>query len=292
MPKIDVRTEYDRLDHVIMGIGHGYHRSPDKVEIVNTTHQKTADTTGHPSERQLIAEFAAFRAAMEKHGVGVHEPELADDSVQDQTCPRDIGFVIGETLFKAGMRYASRLQEFDAVQSILSDFDGPLIDVPDGIVLEGGDVIVDGEFVFVGVGQRSDPEGAAFLAEALSETYRVIPVPTRALSEGEEVLHLDCAFNPLGLGHALIYPQGLRDIPAEMTERYDWIEVTRPEADALATNVFSIAPDLIIARDTPNCARVNAALREAGYRVEEVSFDGVPSTGGSFRCATMPLTRS
>jgi N-dimethylarginine dimethylaminohydrolase len=118
-----------------------------------------------------------------------------------------------------------------------------------------------------------------------------VPLPTRALDEGEDILHLDCAFQPLGLGHALIYPDGLATLP-DAVRAYDWIEVTRKEATALATNVISVAPDHVIARTAPDCARVNAALRAAGYKVTEVAFDAVPGTGGSFRCATLPLSRA
>ncbi len=284
-----VQSEYDPLVHVVMGLGRGYHRDPTRVEIANSTHQKTLDAMGHPTERQVVEEFAGFKAAMEAAGVQVHEPDLAADTVQDQTCPRDIAFVIGDTLVIAGMRHAGRVDEIDAVRGILAGFDGPQIAVPKGLTLEGGDVIVHRDVVFVGAGQRSDPEGTAFLIEQFPD-HDVIAVPTKGLSEGEEVLHLDCAFNPLGLGHALIYPEGLAQIPNEM-RGFDWIEVTREEAQALATNVVSVAPDRIIARDHPSCARVNAELRRAGYRVDEVTFDAVPSTGGSFRCATLPLTR-
>jgi hypothetical protein len=32
-------------------------------------------------------------------------------------------------------------------------------------------------------------------------------------------------------------------------------------------------------------------LKDLGYTIEEVTFDGVPATGGSFRCASMVLSR-
>lgn len=273
-----------------MGLGRGYHRDPERVEIANSTHQKTLTNHGHPPEAQVVAEFARFRGAMERTGVQVHQPELASDTVQDQTCPRDIAFVIGDTLVIAGMRHSGRVEEIDAVRGILAGFEGPHVTVPKGLTLEGGDVIVHGPQVFLGAGQRSDPEGTAFLAQQFPE-HEVIAVPTKGVSDGEEVLHLDCAFNPLGLGHALIYPGGLARVPEDL-HAFDWIEVTREEAQSLATNVLSVAPDRIIARDHPSCARVNAVLRGAGYQVDEVTFDAVPSTGGSFRCATLPLTRS
>ncbi len=289
---LNIQNEFAPLAHVIMGTAEGYHRDPAQVAVVNSTQAQTVAASGHPTEAQLTPEFAAFRAAMEAAGVAVHQPVLAPPSVQDQTCPRDIGFVIGDLFVAAGMRHPSRTQEIEAIAHIMERFGGRRIAVPPGTALEGGDVVVDAPFVFVGVGQRSDPAGPAFLAEALGSAYQVVPLPCRSPADGEEVLHLDCTFNPLGLGHALIYPQGLEEVPAGLAEKYTFIEVSRTEALAMATNVFSVAPDHIIARSGPACARVNAALRAAGYRVSEVMFDGVPGTGGSFRCATLPLARA
>ncbi|WP_422033202.1 dimethylarginine dimethylaminohydrolase family protein [Roseovarius sp.] len=291
MRQFHIADEFAPLRHVVMGRGAGYHRDGARVEVVNETHRHTLARHGHPTEAQVVAEFAGFRTALEGAGVTLHIPDLAPETVQDQTCPRDIGFVIGDTFVTAAMRNASRAEEIRGLDRLLASFTGPRLSVPPGITLEGGDVIVAGPDIFVGVGQRSDPEGAAFLRREFGDIYSIHPVPTRPLSQGEDVLHLDCAFQPLGLGHALIYPTGLDTIPAAMRHHYDWIEVTRDEAAALSTNVLSLAPDHLVARDHPACARVNAALRAAGYRVDELPFNAVPSTGGAFRCATLPLAR-
>lgn len=290
--RFQVATEFGHLTHVILGTGEGYHRDPSRVEVVNETHAATLGTSGHPSPARVQGDFTNARAALEAAGVHVYQPELAPESVQDQTCPRDIGFVIGDTFVEAGMRSPGRTEEINGIRTILAGWSGPQVSVPRGLALEGGDVVVDGDLVFVGIGQRSDRAGAEFLARHFAGTHRIIPLPTTPLAQGEDVLHLDCTFQPLGLGHALIYPAGLTAIPPEIHDRYNWIEVTRDEAAALATNILSLAPDHLIARSHPACARVNTALRAAGYRVTEVEFDAVPSTGGSFRCATLPLHRA
>ena len=140
--------------------------------------------------------------------------------------------------------------------------------------MRGGDVIVDGEHLFVGYGQRSDEAGFEFLKEHFSDRFNVVPLPTKWNTEEADVLHLDCTFNPLGLGHALMFPDGLVKVPDVMRTKFDWIEVTREEAGNMATNVLSIAPDTVIARSGEPCARVNTELRQAGYKVIEVTFDG------------------
>ena len=286
-----VSNEFAPLRHVVLGRIEGYHRDPSQVEVVNEKMRQLAAAGGYPEVAQLRPEYGAFQAAMEAAGVRVHLPALAPETVQDQTCPRDIGFVVGRTFVTAGMRYESRRAELDPLRPLLAGCSGERLAVPDGIALEGGDVILADELLLVGSGQRSDPEGAAFLQQHFGNSFEVVHLPCSGPATGEDVLHLDCTFNPLGLGHALIYPPGLKDIPAVLRDRFDWIEVTRDEQSALATNVLSLAPDRLIARNHTACARVNAALRQAGYEVTEVPFDGVPATGGSFRCATLPLQR-
>jgi len=164
-----------------------------------------------------------------------------------------------------------------------------LLPRPHDALLEGGDIAVDKGRVFVGISQRTNPAGFEFLKKEFPE-FVVIPVYCRKLGEGENVLHLDCTFNPVGENHCLIYPEGFSDIPDEIRD-YDWIEVTREEQAVLATNVLSIHRNLVISRNHPTCRRANQEMRKAGIEVIELDFNGAPATGGSFRCCTLPLVR-
>jgi N-dimethylarginine dimethylaminohydrolase len=202
---------------------------------------------------------------------------------------RDIGVVIGSTFVIANMLHKSRQDEWLGLRPILDQMNAEqVIKVPDDLVLEGGDVIVDNGRIFVGLSQRTGPEGAAYLANQFPQ-FQVIPVPLKQLADGENVLHLDCSFVPVGQRSALVYPNGLAEMPAAIAEQYDLIEVTKAEQQILATNVLSISPTQVIAR---TCAsRVNAMLRQRGLEVIELPFDDPPKTGGSFRCCSLPLWR-
>ncbi len=289
--KFQINNEFDRLTHVVVGSGIGYHRDPARVEVVNDTQQRSFTSGAYPTEQTLLPEFTAFKTALAENGVHVYEPQQAPESVQDQTCPRDIGFVIGDVLVVAEMKNQSRKHEFEGIRHLLECWQGRVIEAPDDAFLEGGDVIIDQGHIFVGCGQRSDGAGLAFMRKHFEDTYHIVPMPCRSLADGENILHLDCTFNPLGLGHVLIYKNGLLSVPPVVADRYIEIPVDRLEAEALATNVLSIAPDTVIARSSPDCTRVNGILRSLGYQVIEVAFDLVPSTGGSFRCATLPVRR-
>jgi N-dimethylarginine dimethylaminohydrolase len=92
----------------------------------------------------------------------------------------------------------------------------------------------------------------------------------------------------------LIHPPSLEDLDQKtwkILRRYSWLEIDDIEREHLATNILSIDPSTVIARDHPACKRVNRELESLGYRVATVTFDGVPATGGSFRCASLALAR-
>lgn len=282
-------SETDVLKEVIIGRYEGYCAEEAYVEIVNEDQKK-----GLPQLQDLEREFEAFKKVLVDRGVKVLTPDYVGKFVYDQLTPRDIGVTIGHKFVMCNMARSSRRYESAGIFSHLQNREGEephiLLPRPHDALLEGGDIVVDKGKIFIGISQRSSPKGFQFLEDSFPD-FDVIPVYCRSISEGENVLHLDCTFNPVGRKHALIYPDGFSEIPAAMRE-YEWIEVNREEQAALATNVLSLSPDLVISRNHQQCKRVNDAMRKAGIEVVEIEFNGAPATGGSFRCCTLPLVRS
>ena len=278
------------LRRVIIGRHEGYRAHPAYEEIVNEEQKK-----GLPTEAELQPEFSAFHKALEAEGVEVLVPDYVGKFVYDQLTPRDIGMVIGKRFLICNMARASRRYEVAGVFPHILQEEGPepsiLIPPRPDMLIEGGDLILDKGVLFVGISQRTNEAGLAYLQQAFGGKFDVLPVHCRALAEGENVLHLDCTFNPVGRRHCLIYLDGFRDIPAFIRDKYEWIPVDKKEQAVLATNVLSVSEETVISRKHPACQRVNEAMREAGLRVIEVPFDGAPSTGGSFRCCSLPLER-
>jgi N-dimethylarginine dimethylaminohydrolase len=192
--------------------------------------------------------------------------------------------------FVSSMAVQSRAEEYKTILAYLEEIEpGKIVWAPKDTLVEGGDVIVMNEkTVLVGINQRTNQKGFDFLENHLRPLgYETIPVP-------HSQLHLDCCLAPLGMGHLLIHPESLEvtaDAAREVLKGYEWIRVDTFEREHLATNVLSINPNTIIARSHPSCSRVNEAIRTLGYTVEEIEFDGVPATGGSFRCASLVLSR-
>jgi N-dimethylarginine dimethylaminohydrolase len=298
LPGISIQNEFSNLQRVIVGLGAPYLRDKGKVSaeimefpfIPDTARKAEVLALTYPTEADLLQEYAGYVATLEKHGVEVlfADPEVAYSF--DYTCPRDIGFVIGDTFFIANMAVQSRTDEIETIKQHLQHIGpGEIVRPPDGSLLEGGDVIVlDPHTVLVGINQRSNQSGFEFLKEYLA------PFGTAVIPVQHSQLHLDCCLNPLGMGHMLIHPESLQgndEATWELLKNYEWIQLDATEREHLATNILSIDPVTVIARSHPACARVNNALKELGYSVETIDFDGVPATGGSFRCASLALKR-
>lgn len=289
--KFQQYNETDPLKKVVLGRTKGYRKVDDYIQQVNETQK-----SGLPSEEKLSGEFTVLADLLESHGVQVLRPDYVGKFVYDQLTPRDIGVTIGEKFVICNMAKSSRRYEAAGIFKHILSMYGPepviLIPPDPDVLLEGGDIIVDKEHIFVGLTQRTNQKAVAFLKEAFEPEFKVVSVPCKSFSGENEVLHLDCVFNPVGSNHALIYPSGLQYTPESISNIYEPIEVTKSEQQALATNVLSIDKETVVNRDHPECKRVNELMRKVGIQVHTISFNSAPSTGGSFRCCTLPLHRS
>lgn len=287
-------NESDTLRQVIIGYPDNFHKNSLIVEVINQIQARYYGSEDEPTVDKLRVEFTEFQRVMGVHNVVVdnQEPCPADAGVPDQLTPRDVGFVIGEKFFLASMARRSRKREWEGISKILDRIPPEsIVKVPGDIVIEGGDIVVDKGNVFVGVSRRTTHQGVRFLRQVLVGTgFRVIPIHLKSIEEGEDCLHLDCVFVPVGRNHTLIYPAGIKKVPAEVRNSYQWIEVTREEQNDLSTNVLALSPTQVISRDS--AVRVNRELKRAGLEVIPLRFDEAPKTGGSFRCCTLPLVRT
>lgn len=280
-------NETDTLNTVIIGRWEGFHEDEAYSNVLDEERE-------YPSTDQLKTEFEAFQMALEDNGVEVLIPEQIGKFMYDQLTPRDIATVIGNQIVFCNMAKRSRKYEIAGIFPLIRDFTGkePVVNIaPVDCLLEGGDIMVDRGRIIVGLSQRTNIKGYEWLLNTFTDRMEVIPVYLTDLKKGESVLHLDCAFNPVGENSALIYMDGIKPIPDFFEKEYDLIKINKEEQQALATNVFSISKDLVIARDHPQSKRAVAEMRKRGIEVIEILFDGAPATGGSFRCCTLPLIR-
>ena len=282
---VHAASETGMLRSVIIGY-------PDNWVMADPINKKHriyhGDHPDRPTRERLRPEFDGLRNALEAMGIEVFQPVAVPD-VPDQLTPRDIGFVLGETFVVASMATECRRDEWLGIRAIIDDIPAEhIIRAPADVVVEGGDVILDKGVLYIGLSERTNEAGAAFMQETFGDRYDV-EVVSLTSAEHEDVLHLDCAFVPVGPDHALIYPPGFHAVPDAIRDQYEWIEVDQAEQHELFTNVLNVGPRCVLTRARAH--RVNARLREIGIDTVELPFDYTPRCGGSFRCATLPLWR-
>lgn len=246
----------------------------------------------------------ALAELVAREGVTVHRPQrlegaertfLAPNGEGLQLFPRDAMIVVGEHAIDASLRLICRQRERyglrPSIQKIV-ERGARWSTVPlgspncvDGPFLEGGDTLLNGYEVYVGIsGCASDLAGADWLQALLGAKYRVIPVAMKS-----SVLHLDCAMALIKPGLLVYCPQKLIDGLPTSLRSWDKIEVSIDEANLLATNGLVLEEGRVVI-DADN-KRIIGELRTRGIDVIPLPFDGPIKVGGGMRCAHHPLLR-
>ncbi|WP_201786275.1 dimethylarginine dimethylaminohydrolase family protein [Peribacillus muralis] len=270
-------SEYSKLSRVIVCEP----RYMEIREIINETQKEFKEE--NINQALALEQHAHFTETLEREGIEVIKlpPEI---TYPEQVFTRDIGFTLGNTVYVAEMATNIRQGEELILKSWLETNDIPFFNLHKNHI-EGGDVIIDGKTIYIGVSDRTDETSIQHL-QALLPQYAIIAIPFV-----EKFLHLDCVFNVISPTEALLFPEALAKKEQDLlASRYDIIEVTKEEQFTLGTNVLSIGNKKLFS--LPCNEQVNRQLRLRGYEVIEVDISEIIKSGGSFRCCTMPLLRT
>jgi N-dimethylarginine dimethylaminohydrolase len=249
-------------------------------EIINDV-QKKYKNDNINIDRALI-QHHNFVAKMRDEGVDVITL-AANSSFPEQVFTRDIGFTLGNQTFVSEMASSIRQGEESVLQKWLDTHQVPFQKLSQNHI-EGGDVIIDGKTIYIGLSHRTSQSAIEQLQTDLPN-YEIIIVPF-----DPKYLHLDCVFNILSPTEALIFPEALEAETVNfLASRYKLINVSKEEQFTMGTNVLSIGNKKVFS--LPMNHQVNEEIRRHGYEVIEVDFSGIIKSGGSFRCCTMPITR-
>ncbi len=289
---LGVYDETAPLRAVIVGVGTDISR---KRHLINPREAEAVAAGTFPTQDALRRQVQGLAETLSSHGVDVYHPHNIPDS--DQIFTRDVAFVIGERLVRAHMAKPSRRDEYAQLDRVTARIDPAcIIEPPSDVVIEGGDVVLGNALstgrLFVGLGERTNGAGVDFLRREFP-TWETIPLPLVVTDDAHtNVLHLDCAFQPVGAEHAILYEAGFRSRPEALLDLYpdaNLIRVSGEEMYYLNPNVFSLSPEVVVSE--PGFARLNDKLRRAGLTVVETPYAEVAKLGGLFRCSTLPLRR-
>jgi N-dimethylarginine dimethylaminohydrolase len=303
MLKINVNNETSELVSVILGTAISNGPTPNIKDCYDPKSIEHILNGTYPTEKDMISELNSFENILIKYGVKVHRPDQINN--YNQIFTRDISFVIEDKIVLSNM-IDNRSEELSAINYILNEIPSKnIINLSSDSHVEGGDVILFNDYVFIGIYSGKDYPNyitARTNLNAVNEIKANFPnksIKTFELrksntSPKDNALHLDCCFQPVGTDKAIIHPGGFL-----IKDEYDWLvnffgkenifETTKEEMYHMNCNVFSISENTIVSEN--NFIRLNEWLTLNGFTVEKINYSEIAKQEGLLRCSTMPLMR-
>ncbi|MGC3978839.1 MAG: arginine deiminase family protein [Paludibacteraceae bacterium] len=299
-----VTNETSLLKAVVLG----QPGSLGKVPTLETTYDpKSYDSVlrnDYPTEEAVYKEMTAFEKVLLKYDVQVFRPWTLENC--NQVFARDVAFVIDDKIINSNI-IPDREDEKEAYEIIYDQISyNKIYNLPEKAHVEGGDVVLFNDIVFVGLytaddypslkSARTNLYAFNFLKELFPyKTFIPIELIKHNTNPYQSVLHLDCAFMPVGDGKAIVYPDGFihkKDYHAiiDVFGKENIFEITQPEMVAMNSNIFSISPKVVVSEQ--NFVRLNSHLENVwGMTVEKIPYAEISKMGGLLRCSTLPLKR-
>ena len=301
--KLNINDEVGRLRSVVLGSALSNGPTPKLQDAYDPKSAEHIKAGTYPLEEDMVREMEALADVFERYQVKVYRPEIIKN--YNQIFARDIAFVIENKLVIANI-LEDRSNEIDALDAVIKQVpQEDIIYFPEEAHIEGGDVMPWGEYIFVGTFKDRDyrkyitARTNMIAVDHLQSLFPDKKVVSFSLKKSnfdprENALHLDCCFQPLGLGKALIHKEGFL-----IDQEYQWLvdffgpehlfHVSKEEMYAMNCNVFSIAPNVVVSEQ--KFTRLNEWLKNQGFTVEKVPYAEIAKQEGLLRCSTIPLYR-
>lgn len=302
--KLNIKNETGKLKSVVLGMPDSIGANPTLEESYDAKSYDTILKEIYPKEEDIINEMTEFEKVLKKYDVEVYRPALIKD--YNQVFARDVAFVIDDKMIISNI-IDERYDEQDAYRKIFARVGWKhIINLPETAHVEGGDVIVWNDFVFVGTSYNPDYRSFKtartneYAIEILKEYFpkkRFIDLDLKKNDKDpyNGILHLDCTFNPIGKDKCIIYKNGFVDesdyqLIIDLFGEENCFHVSDEEMFEMNPNIFSISPEIVVSDKA--FTRMNNFLRnEWNFTVEEIPYREISKMGGLLRCSTMPLVR-
>ena len=295
-------NEWDALHTVVVGTAQSMGGTPLLQDAYDPKSKEHIRAGTFPVEKDCLAELDGLAALLEANDIRVLRPQVLDDL--NQIFARDVGVVIDDRLVATRM-ISDRAAEWQGIAPLLTDVrDSHVLTPPDGVRVEGGDVMPMNGEIWVGhsAGEDFGAYTTARTNEAaldwLSDQYTDWRVRGFELTKSDDdpranALHLDCCLSVLAGGHALFHANGLKheEDRAFIRSQFEGrlLEVDADQMYDMQCNLISITPEDVVS--CPTFERVNAQLLDWGYLVHTTPLQETAKMEGLLRCVTLPLFR-
>ncbi len=301
--KLNIQNETSRLRAVILGTAESFGGTPKAEDCYDPKSVEHVLASTYPKEDDMILEMQSVVKILEKYEVTVYRPDVLKKC--NQIFSRDIAFIINDKIIRANI-LPDRDKEIEAIRYVWNKIDeDKRIILPEECHVEGGDVMPWNDYIFIGtytgedypdiITARTNIEAVNAINELFpNKKVKAFELRKSNTNAKENALHLDCCFQPIGKGKAIIHKNGFL-----VESEYEWLvnffgkenifEIDKEEMYDMNCNVFSVSEDVIISEKS--FTRLNTWLRTQNFIVEEVPYSEIGKQGGLLRCTTMPLIR-
>ena len=298
--EIFVDNENDKLTDVIVGNSLNFKSEinfRDLYDPISLFHYLKGT---FPIKSKLQNQISQFKKVLKKYNVKIHDLDIINTN---QIFARDLGFVIEEKFFLSSILPA-RENEIKGLDSLLNKIKN-IVRIPADKHIEGGDVIIDNDNIFIGyydqkdyknqITARTNKQAVKFMKKECPNK-NIIPLELIKSPHNPKLnaLHLDCCFQPVSNNKAVICKQAFKN-PNELNqlisfyEEDNLFELTLDEMSRLYSNFLSIDKNIVIS--DIKFKRLNKWFENMNIEVEEIDYSEISKLGGLFRCTTLPLLR-
>ena len=303
MLKLNVNNETSRLLTVVLGTAKSNGSTPELEECYDPKSRQNVLNNTYPTEIDMINEMNQFEQVLLKYKVDIIRPETINN--YNQIFSRDIAFVVDDSFIISNI-LPDRSNEILAINKVINLIpNNKIIELPEDCHVEGGDVILHNDYIFIGTYDgydysnfktaRTNYKAIKFLKEKFTEK-KIIPFDLikSDLEPTKNALHLDCCLQPVGNGKLVACPEAFLK-----REQYKWLvdyfgeenilEISLSEMSEMNCNFFSIDTNIVVSEKS--FTRLNSWLRSFDIVVEEINYKEISKQGGLLRCSTLPLIR-
>jgi N-dimethylarginine dimethylaminohydrolase len=303
MLKLNVNNETSRLLTVVLGTAKSNGSTPELEECYDPKSRQNVLNNTYPTEIDMINEMNQFEQVLLKYKVDIRRPETINN--YNQIFSRDIAFVVDDAFIISNI-LPDRSNEILAINKVIDLIPkNKIIELPEDCHVEGGDVILHNDYIFIGTYDgddysnfktaRTNYKAIKFLKEKFTEK-KIIPFDLikSDLEPTKNALHLDCCLQPVGNGKLVACPEAFLK-----REQYKWLvdyfgeenilEISLSEMSEMNCNFFSIDTNIVVSEKS--FTRLNTWLRGFDIVVEEINYKEISKQGGLLRCSTLPLIR-
>ena len=302
MIEVKVDNEYSALKSVILGLAEDMGDPPKVFDVYDPRSLYHIKNNSYPSEVDVKKDVESFYKILIKHNVDVLRPDNIKNC--NQVFARDLGFTISNIFFQSNI-VPNREEELVGVSGIINNLDAGVVKLPDYMHIEGGDVVIHNDKLFIGtysgkdyselITARTNQESISYLEKMIpSKEIMSINIKKSNTDVFENVLHLDCCFQPIGKRKAIICPDSfVNKSDVEYLISYfgkkNIYLAYGQEAYMLISNLLVISPEVIVS--DKRFSKINTWLERNDFLVEKISYKNVSKMSGLFRCSTLPLLR-